>query len=100
MTVENVDQFEAALAAADAQTNDAVIETVIADEVVGSVEAISAIEDEVALEVSEEAELEEENDENAEFRRALRTASGDWFVVHSYAGYEKKVKGILANRIT
>ena len=100
MTVENVDQFEAALAAADAQTNDAVIETVIADEVVGSVEAISAIEDEVALEVSEEAELEEENDENAEFRRALRTASGDWFVVHSYAGYEKKVKGNLANRIT
>jgi len=100
MTVENVDQFEAALAAADTQTNDAVIETVLADEVVGSVEAVAAIEDEVALEVSEEAELEEENDENAEFRRALRTAAGDWFVVHSYAGYEKKVKGNLANRIT
>jgi len=99
MTVENVDQFEAALAAADTQTNDAVIETVLADEVVGSVEAVAAIEDEVALEVSEEAELEEENDENAEFRRALRTAAGDWFVVHSYAGYEKKVKGNLANRI-
>jgi transcription termination/antitermination protein NusG len=43
---------------------------------------------------------EEENDENAEFRRALRTALGDWYVVHSYAGYEKKVKGNLANRIT
>lgn len=41
----------------------------------------------------------EENDENAEFRAALRSAPGEWFVVHSYAGYEKKVKGNLVNRI-
>jgi transcriptional antiterminator NusG len=41
----------------------------------------------------------EENDENAEFRAALRNAPGEWFVVHSYAGYEKKVKGNLVNRI-
>jgi transcriptional antiterminator NusG len=57
-----------------------------------------AIED-VAV-VPDQVESEEENDENAEFRRALRTALGDWYVVHSYAGYEKKVKGNLANRIT
>ena len=41
----------------------------------------------------------EESDENAEFRAALRSAPGEWFVVHSYAGYEKKVKGNLVNRI-
>jgi transcriptional antiterminator NusG len=41
----------------------------------------------------------EEIDENSEFRAALRSAPGEWFVVHSYAGYEKKVKGNLANRI-
>jgi transcription termination/antitermination protein NusG len=90
--ISPVDDFEAALAATAV---DDVVTSVVADEVVGSQEAIEAIEDEVALE-----EVEEENDENAEFRRALRTALGDWFVVHSYAGYEKKVKGNLANRIT
>ena len=46
-----------------------------------------------------DADTVEENDENAEFRAALRNAPGEWFVVHSYAGYEKKVKGNLVNRI-
>ncbi|MFM7860025.1 MAG: transcription termination/antitermination NusG family protein, partial [Candidatus Nanopelagicaceae bacterium] len=46
------------------------------------------------------AEVEaEEEDPNAEFRRALRIAPGEWFVIHSYAGYEKKVKTNLQNRI-
>ncbi|MFN2519127.1 MAG: transcription termination/antitermination protein NusG [Jatrophihabitantaceae bacterium] len=35
-----------------------------------------------------------------ELRRELRTAAGDWFVVHSYAGYENKVKTNLESRIT
>ena len=43
--------------------------------------------------------VEEENDPQAEFRRALRSAPGDWYVIHSYAGYEKKVKANLQNRI-
>ena len=62
-----------------------------------AIEDVAVVSDEVETEVEAE---EEENDENAEFRRALRTALGDWYVVHSYAGYEKKVKGNLANRIT
>ncbi|MEY4024254.1 MAG: hypothetical protein RLZ23_1215, partial [Actinomycetota bacterium] len=53
-----------------------------------------------ALSSDEDGDVEsDENDPNAEFRRALRVAPGDWYVVHSYAGYEKKVKGNLANRI-
>ncbi|WP_018682860.1 transcription termination/antitermination protein NusG [Actinokineospora enzanensis] len=35
----------------------------------------------------------------AEMREALRTAPGDWYVVHSYAGYENKVKTNLETRI-
>ena len=101
MTLENVDAFEAALAQSDAALNEAnalasdIAESVVADEAIGTPEAIEAIESEVDAEVAEE-----ENDPNAEFRRALRSAPGDWYVVHSYAGYEKKVKGNLANRIT
>jgi len=46
-----------------------------------------------------EAEPEEEVDPAEELRRALRTSAGDWYVVHSYAGYENKVKANLESRI-
>ena len=75
-----VDAFEAALAVTET--------TPVVEEVIAPV-----IEDVV------EESAAEENDENAEFRAALRNAPGEWFVVHSYAGYEKKVKGNLVNRI-
>ena len=86
-TVNTVDDFEAALAATatDVPAVDVIDVAVVPDEVEAEIDSLS--------------EVEEENDENAEFRRALRTAPGDWYVVHSYAGYEKKVKGNLANRI-
>jgi transcription termination/antitermination protein NusG len=43
---------------------------------------------------------EEEGDPVEQLRAALRFAPGDWFVVHSYAGYENKVKTNLETRIT
>jgi transcriptional antiterminator NusG len=43
---------------------------------------------------------EAEGDEHEEFRDALRRAPGDWYVVHSYAGYENRVKSNLENRIS
>lgn len=36
----------------------------------------------------------------AEFKAELRRAPGDWYVIHSYAGYENRVKANLENRIT
>jgi transcription termination/antitermination protein NusG len=41
---------------------------------------------------------EDELDEAEEFRKALYAAPGDWYVVHSYAGYENRVKANLENR--
>lgn len=41
----------------------------------------------------------EQPDPVREFRTALLAAPGDWFVVHSYAGYENRVKGNLESRI-
>ena len=54
-----------------------------------------------ASEASEGAEEEPEEDVDPaeELRRALRTSAGDWYVVHSYAGYENKVKTNLESRI-
>lgn len=46
---------------------------------------------------ADEAE-EEEADPVEELRAALRRAPGEWFVIHSYAGYENKVKNNLETR--
>ncbi|RRO13003.1 transcription termination/antitermination protein NusG [Saccharopolyspora rhizosphaerae] len=40
----------------------------------------------------------EETDPVEELRAALRRAPGDWYVIHSYAGYENKVKTNLETR--
>jgi len=49
--------------------------------------------------IAEETAEEEELDPVEEMRAALRRAPGDWYVVHSYAGYENKVKANLETRV-
>jgi len=44
-------------------------------------------------------ESEEELDPVEEMRAALHRAPGEWYVVHSYAGYENKVKSNLETRV-
>jgi len=46
-----------------------------------------------------EAEEPEEVDQGVEFRRQLEALPGDWYVLHTYAGYEGKVKANLEQRI-
>ena len=49
--------------------------------------------------VGEDAgEAEEEADPIAEFKAELRALPGDWYVVHSYAGYENRVRTNLESR--
>jgi len=90
------DAFEAALVAgATPATEPTEVTEVLVESIVVSNDP------ELALASDEDGDIDsDENDPNAEFRRTLRTAIGDWYVVHSYAGYEKKVKGNLHNRIT
>jgi transcription termination/antitermination protein NusG len=42
---------------------------------------------------------EEDVDPVEEFKAGLRRAPGDWYVIHSYAGYENRVKTNLETRI-
>jgi transcriptional antiterminator NusG len=44
-------------------------------------------------------EVAEDVDPVEEFKAGLRRAPGDWFVIHSYAGYENRVKTNLETRI-
>jgi len=46
-----------------------------------------------------EEEEEKPDDAREEFERELRMLPGDWYVVHSYAGYENRVKTNLESRI-
>ena len=75
-----------------------------AEEDASPAEAIEQVEaSDVAVEdssVEESADEEDaEEDPIAEFRKALESKFGDWYVIHSYAGYENKVKANLENRI-
>src|SRR5205085_9123862 len=57
-----------------------------------------------ADEADEKAEPDEVADPvdsaREEFQRELRMLPGDWYVVHSYAGYENRVKTNLESRIS
>jgi transcriptional antiterminator NusG len=64
--------------------------------------ALDDTADEAALDEVPADEVDitaEPADPAAEMREALRHAPGDWYVVHSYAGYENKVKTNLETRI-
>ena len=101
---------------------------VVADDVADAVEvtdeADAESDDADAAEVTEEADTDEadtgESDDDAEpalptdedgdlleavdpvkaFKDDLASKFGDWYVVHSYAGYENRVKANLETRIT
>jgi transcriptional antiterminator NusG len=50
-------------------------------------------------ETAEEVDEPEVVDPIAEYKAQLRRQPGDWYVIHSYAGYENRVKANLENRI-
>ncbi|MEU7640856.1 MULTISPECIES: transcription termination/antitermination protein NusG [unclassified Streptomyces] len=56
------------------------------------------VEDEEAEEVSEDAEEQEPVDPVAALRDELRGLPGEWYVIHTYAGYENRVKTNLEQR--
>jgi transcriptional antiterminator NusG len=61
-------------------------------------EAAEAAGDEAAQDEAVEAEPEPVVDPVTALREELRTLPGDWYVIHTYAGYEKRVKANLEQR--
>lgn len=101
------DQAEAAdLAAGEPAEQAAVnVEAEASDE---DTAAAEAVEEEAAEAVEAEADDESAAEEEAEpaapvdpvaaLRDELRTLPGEWYVIHTYAGYEKRVKANLEQR--
>jgi transcriptional antiterminator NusG len=70
-----------------------------------AVDAAPTVEDPTDVEPVEtdedaDAPADEDVDPVEEYKAQLRREPGDWFVIHSYAGYENRVKANLENRIS
>ncbi|WP_329220176.1 transcription termination/antitermination protein NusG [Streptomyces sp. NBC_01485] len=91
---EDLDEFEAAEAEAGEPAEEAALhvedEEIVADE---------DVEDEdVVADEAEEEEPAEPVDPVTALREELRTLPGEWYVIHTYAGYENRVKTNLEQR--
>ena len=73
---------------------------VIAEVVETPVAEVVEVVETPAAEVVEIEVVDEDVDPVTAFREQMRSAPGDWYVIHSYAGYENKVKQNLQSRIT
>jgi transcription termination/antitermination protein NusG len=90
-----------------AETDPAYIDDTNADDVSAEEQAMHVESDvEVAAESEtaaaqdiHEAAVAEDEDPYAAFKKELREQPGKWFIIHSYAGYEKRVKQNIENRM-
>ncbi|MFE2424256.1 transcription termination/antitermination protein NusG [Streptomyces hokutonensis] len=91
---EELDEVEAADADAGEPAEEAALHVEDEDE-----EATEDLDDETAAEDDEEeAEPAEPVDPVVALREELRTLPGEWYVIHTYAGYENRVKTNLEQR--
>ncbi len=89
---QGVDVVEQADVAVD--MDDAVVAGDTGDAAAGDAAADDAAGDDV------DGDIDDAVEDEAAFRAKLRTQEGDWFVIHSYAGYENRVKANLQTRVT
>ncbi|MFF9560077.1 transcription termination/antitermination protein NusG [Streptomyces albus] len=98
----SVDRAEAAEAAAGEPAEEAAVRDAgdAAAEAADGAEAAedTAGEGEEAAEAGAEEAEEEQVDPVAQLREELRHLPGEWYVIHTYAGYEKRVKANLEQR--
>lgn len=108
--VEAGEESEAASAAPESEAAEADAEAVAGEETADD-DAAGVADVDAADEAEDDAEADEsgdvlvaaaaaaEVDPADEFKAKLRRQEGDWYVIHSYAGYENRVKANLETRI-
>ena len=71
-----------------------------ADAVIDDALDVDSVDEALAAEVATNDEAEEDApvDPYEQFRKELRSKPGKWYVIHSYAGFEKRVKQNIDNR--
>ncbi|MFD5971682.1 MULTISPECIES: transcription termination/antitermination protein NusG [Streptomyces] len=96
--VEAADSVEPDRAETAVDTEAVADETVEADEDTAVAEVAEAVEADDESADEEEAEPAAPVDPVAALREELRGLPGEWYVIHTYAGYEKRVKANLEQR--
>jgi len=92
---DNLDAALDALAGSVDPEADAIVDDALDIDSVDEADAsVEAVQDEEATEAEEAVD----EDPYAEFRKELRFQPGKWFVIHSYAGFERRVKSNIENR--
>ncbi len=71
----------------------------VSDEAATPADAAGEAEAPAAEDAEAPAEEEEEEDPAVTLKKELRLKPGEWYVIHSYAGYENKVKANLETRV-
>ncbi|MEU0597672.1 transcription termination/antitermination protein NusG [Streptomyces sp. NPDC006393] len=97
-TVEGADEVDEAQAAEAAAGEPAEEAAVHVEEQATEEAATEGEADEAAEEEAGAEEPEPELDPVTKLREELRTLPGEWYVIHTYAGYEKRVKANLEQR--
>lgn len=99
VAVHVVDESEDGLDGLDAAL-DALAESADpeADAIVDDALDVDSLDEANAAVEAVEDEDEASDDPYEEFRKELRFAPGKWFVIHSYAGFERRVKSNIENR--
>ncbi|MFJ8249130.1 transcription termination/antitermination protein NusG [Streptomyces sp. NPDC094466] len=100
---DSVDPDQAEAAGEPAEQAAVNVEAEESDE--DAAEAAESVEEEAAEEEADDESADEEEaepaapvDPVAALREELRTLPGEWYVIHTYAGYEKRVKANLEQR--
>jgi transcriptional antiterminator NusG len=88
--------LEALDAAIDPEADAIVDDALEIDSLEEAEAALAATTDELSVEEAEAAHADA--DPYDEFRNELRAKPGKWYVIHSYAGFEKRVKQNIENR--
>ncbi|MFH9175835.1 transcription termination/antitermination protein NusG [Streptomyces albogriseolus] len=93
---ESAEDALAAVEGADVEDTEASAEAEAAD----TTDAEAADEESAEAEEEAEAEAESEDDRDPveKLREELRSLPGEWYVIHTYAGYENRVKTNLEQR--
>ncbi|MEU3460874.1 transcription termination/antitermination protein NusG [Streptomyces sp. NPDC006733] len=92
---------QAAVHAIDETDDDDAVAEDESEAAVADDDEADAVLDEADAELAEDGEPVEEPepvDPIAAFREELRTLPGEWYVIHTYAGYENRVKSNLEQR--
>jgi transcriptional antiterminator NusG len=101
LDIDSADEAEAAVEATDDEAEEEAAEEALepADVAPATADDIALAEADLVPDDEAPAEDDSDVDPYEDFRKELRSKPGKWYVIHSYAGFERRVKSNIENRM-